>query len=136
MTGPLGAVNVDACATVRGPDCVIPPELVVADNDPPTVEVPRLRAPPAVVVRFPSVFIVPRVSAFLSAMATEPLMGIGCDVIGSSAGIGLPRGSSPVTVAALTVPPKSLLEPLSVIAPGAVIFNDVLPALVTVLPGA
>jgi hypothetical protein len=133
-----------AVAATLPPAVVVPrsrsPPAVAVTLPPTVLLVPSVRSPPepAVATRLPEVFILPRVRSFLSAMATEPLMGIGCggDVFGMVAGIGLPLESNPVTVAALTVPPKSLLGPLSVIAPGAVIFNDVSPALATVVSGA
>ena len=77
LTAPLGAVSVEACATCSGPDCVMLPDPAVADSEPPTVDVPRLIAPLAAVVRLPLVFILPKVKPLRSARATEP--DTGCD---------------------------------------------------------
>ena len=77
LTAPLGAVSVEACATCSGPDCVMLPDPAVADSEPPTVDVPRLIAPLAAVVRLPLVFMLPKVKPLRSARATEP--DTGCD---------------------------------------------------------
>ena len=89
----------------------------VAVTSPPTVFVPRFKAPPAAVTRLPVVFRLPSVSALVSAIATDPLIGVPL-----------------VVVAAVTGPTKSLAGPDRLIPPGPLRFSAVVPALEIPVP--
>ena len=76
VTVPVPAPMVAFPVTIIGPpDWVMPPCALFAARLPPTVVAPSASCPPAVVVRFPVVLIGPRISAPVSAIATEPLIG-------------------------------------------------------------
>ena len=108
VTLPVPAFRALVPVTANGPFCVMLPLPLVALRLPPTVEVPRFKAPVLLALRLPVAVTVPSVSALASARAT---LAPSAETAPMKSLAALVSVTLPVPAFSVVVPPATMVVP-------------------------